>query len=273
MTTDRLLRAFLVLTSLICGTAVAGVVTNKDIIKLLEAGMPEDVIVNAIANGEPKFDTSADALVKLKAKGASPAILNAVIAPNAKIEKRSTPSVTSAPSVPSAASGKLNPEEVILAVDGREETMQYMIPTMRTAARALGFGGVASYAVLPGEKAQRRLTTTSPEFIISVPKNAQPINYLTLANFAVRNNGTREVSTGGGFISYSTGIHRDRVVATVAEVLPDQNRAKEGFVLYRIKTEQPMASGEYALVLYTAEVRISGFFSQNANSFFDFGVD
>ena len=273
MAIKNVLRFAPLLAALVCGTALAGVVTNKDVIKLLEAGMPDEVILNSIAGGEPKFDTSADALIKLKAKGASPAVLNAILKPKAaaktteKAEKRSAHSSTS------AATGTLNPEEVSLVLDGQSSSMQYIIPGMRTAARALGFGGVASYAVLQGEKAQRRLTAKSPEFIVSVPKNAQAPNYLTLASFVVRDNGTREVITGGGFMSYSTGIHRDRVVKTLTEVAPDQSRAKDGFILYTVKTEQPLASGEYALVLYTGEIRTAGFFLQAGNSYFDFGVD
>jgi hypothetical protein len=44
-------------------------------------------------------------------------------------------------------------------------------------------------------------------------------------------------------------------------------------VLYRVSPERSLASGEYALVLYTQEVRTAGFFMQGANSYFDFGVD
>ena len=151
--------------------------------------------------------------------------------------------------------------------------MLYIVPQVRTAARALGFGGVASYAVLRGDRAERRIPPSSPEFIVSVPKNAQASNYSTLANFAVRKNETREVLIGGGYMSYTTGIHRDRVVKIQTELAADQSQAREGFVLYRIKPEQSLARGEYALVLYTGEFRVAGFFSQASNSYFDFGVD
>ena len=255
------------LTILLSGHAFAGTITNKDIVNLLEAGMGEDVVLRAIANGEPKFDTSSGALIKLKQKGATPAILKAMMP--AKVQSASINS-----SAPNKAAGSgLNPEEVMLAVDGKETQMQYIIPAIRTAARALGFGGVASYAVLRGDKAQLRLSPSMPEFIVSVPKNAQANNYFTVANFAVRKNQTREVLIGGGYMSYTTGIHRDRVVPIVSEVLEDQSRAKDGFVLHRVRIEKNLASGEYAIVLYTGEIRTLGFFAQASNSYFDFGVD
>lgn len=255
---------------LVGGHAFAAIVTNKDITSLLEAGMGEDVVLQAIASGEPKFDTSSGALIKLKQKGATPAILKAMM--SSKDKPVQTQAANAVPSKKAIASG-LNPEEIVLAIDGKETQMQYIIPSIRTAARALGFGGVASYAVLRGERAQLRLSPSMPEFIVSVPKNAQASNYFTLANFAVRKNQTREVLIGGGYMSYTTGIHRDRVVAVTSEVAEDQSRAKEGFILHRVRPEKNMVSGEYAIVLYTGEIRTLGFFAQASNSYFDFGVD
>ena len=257
------------LAAFLSSAAFAAPVTNKDIASMLEAGMSEDVVLQLIASGEPKFDTSAGALIKLKDKGATPAILKAMMSPK---DKSAAPARSAAPAV-AARGNSFNPEEVVLDLDGKETQMQYIIPSIRTAARALGFGGVASYAVLQGEKAQRRLPPSSPEFIISVPKNAQANNYLTLANFAVRKNQTREVIIGGGYMSYSSGIHRDRVIKVSTEVAADQSRAKDGFVLHRVKPERILASGEYALVLYTGEIRTAGFFAHAGNSYYDFGVD
>lgn len=260
--------ATLALTAALAGPAAADVVTNKDVLSLLEAGMSEDVILELIASGTPKFDTSSKALIRLKEKGASPTILKAMM------QNRDNSASSSGPSSKSVHAGGLNPEEVVMVLDGKEAQMQYIVPGLRTAARALGFGGIATYAVLQGERAQKRLPASSqPEFVVSVPKNAQAPNYLTLANFAARNNQTREVLTGGGFMSYTTGIHRDRVIPVTTEQLANQSRAKDGFILYRVKPENPLPTGEYALVLYTAEVRTAGFFAQGANSFFDFGVD
>lgn len=254
--------------------ASAATMTNADVVKLLEAQMPESVILQSIASSTTKFDTSANALIALKNKGASPAVLNAVISPKS-LQAAPAGAAPAARPAPAAApmAVSINPEEAIVLQGGQETTMQYIVAQMRTAARALGFGGVATYASLTGTKAARRLPSEGFEFIVSVPKNAQVAGYVTIANFAVRNNGTREVSTGGGYMSYSTGIAKDRVVAITSEQLADQSRAKDGFVLYKVKPEKALPAGEYALVFYTAEVRVAGFFAQAANSFYDFGVD
>lgn len=259
-----------------CSAAWSAVMTNADLIKLLEAQMPEEVILQSIASSTTKFDTSANALITLKNKGATPAVLSAVLGPKSTATPGGAGAASGGPprSQPSAgAPAGINPEEAVLVQAGQETPMQYLVAQMRTAVRALGFGGVASYATLPGSRAARRLPADGFEFIVSVPKNAQVAGYVTIANFAVRGNNTREVSTGGGYMSYSTGIVKDRVVAIRSEQLPDQSRAREGFVLYRVKPEAALPAGEYALVFYTAEVRVSGFFAQAANSFYDFGVD
>jgi hypothetical protein len=262
---NRLLAALCV-SALLAQAAQAAAINNAEVIKLLDAGMPEEVVLHAIANGQPRFDTSASALIALKAKGASPNILKAMLQP-AEAARKGNSSASNA----RAAAG-YNPEEVTMIIDGQNMIMQYIIPQQRTAARALGFGGFATYAALNGESAQRR-ASPAPEFIVSVPKNAQANNYLTLAHFAVRRNGTREVLTGGGYMSYSTGITKSRVVPIRSEILPDQSAAREGFALYKVAPEKALERGEYALVLYTGEMRTAGFFAQAANSYFDFGVD
>lgn len=271
-------RALFAASLLLAFHAYAAVMTNKDVISLLEAGMGEDVVLQAILTSETKFDTSAQALIRLKQKGASPAVLKAMMPggkeqAKARQQPRAAAATTATAEKKVAAAGGLNPEEVLIVVDGTETPMQLIIPGNRTSARALGFGGVASYAVLRGTKAQRRIPVANVEFLVSVPKAAQVTNYVTLANFAVRDNGSREVLIGGGFMSYSTGIHPDRIVAITAEAHEDQSRAREGFVLFRVRVTNPMPAGEYALVLYTGEIRTAGFFAQASNSYYDFGVD
>ena len=96
-------------------------------------------------------------------------------------------------------------------------------------------------AVLQGSAAQRRLSSTAPEFIVSAPKSAQLNNYLTLASFAIRDNQTREVLTGGGYLSYSSGIHPDRIIPIVSEQMADQSRATDGFILYQVRPERALA--------------------------------
>lgn len=166
----------------------------------------------------------------------------------------------------------LNPEDVVLIDGGQQKTMRYMAPQMRTAARALGFGGVGQYAVLKGTRATLRIGTKQPVFVFAIPSNAQPDSYYTVANLATRDNGSREVIVGGGYMSYSTGISKDRVVPTSAEPLPDQSKAPKNHTLFAATVNAPLAAGEYALIFYNSQFRTAGFVP-GADSYFDFGVD
>jgi hypothetical protein len=229
--------------------------------------MSESTILTVIRSGRANFNTSSSELIRLRQAGVSDTIIGAMVEANAAGAPASSGRAAG------AYRGAFNPEEPILIDAGQRIPMRYLTPQMRMAARAFGFGGVGQYAALPGSAAALRLHSRQPEFIVAVPSNAQAESYYTLANFAVRRNGSREVIVGGGYMSYSSGINRDRVVATTASRQPDQAGAPPGYTIYRITVVNPLAPGEYAMVLYNSQVHVAGFFMGGADSYFDFGVD
>ena len=77
---------------------------NADILKMIQAGLPEDVIVDKITAGTGHWDVSVDALIALKSAGATPAEMKAMTAPLA------------APPPPQMASG---PRQEIMIAGGR----------------------------------------------------------------------------------------------------------------------------------------------------------
>jgi len=52
---------------------------NEGVIKLIKAGLSDDVIAAAVSSSPGEFDTSADALVALKTAGAGDKIVAAVV--------------------------------------------------------------------------------------------------------------------------------------------------------------------------------------------------
>ncbi|MFA5262826.1 MAG: hypothetical protein WC378_03305 [Opitutaceae bacterium] len=241
---------------------------------MTEAKLDESIIISAVQNSEAKFDTSSDGLIALSSAKVSPAVIAVIIkrssAGSAAVE-------TPASKETAAASNLMSPSEVLMITDKEMIPMRYITPQARAAARGLGFGGMASYSVLRGTAAATRTRNPKPSFLVSVPNQAQPDSYLTVASFAVRKNGTREVMTGGGYMSYSSGIHKDRVVNCSSEKAADQSRAQKGFTIYQVTPRVNMAPGEYAVILYTGEVGgqavATWFAGSSGNSFFDFGVD
>jgi len=65
--------------------------TNADVISMLEAQLPESTIVLSIQNSEGKFDTSPQALILLKNKGATARILDAMLSKTKSTSTQSVP--------------------------------------------------------------------------------------------------------------------------------------------------------------------------------------
>jgi hypothetical protein len=55
------------------------VLTNADIVKMVKAGLPENIIVREIQMSRTDFGTSPSALIELKKQGASEGVLGAVL--------------------------------------------------------------------------------------------------------------------------------------------------------------------------------------------------
>ena len=240
------------------GAADAKPMTNQDVINLVKAKLPADTVVMAVKAAKPNFDTSADGLIKLQGAGVPGDVIEAMIAMQSGVAAASN-AAAPAGGTCAASAGGWNPEEIILVDGGERIPMRYLTPQMRSAVRALGYGGMAQYAVLRGNRASLRLKGNQPEFLLAVPNNAQPDSYFTLVNMAVRKNNSREIMVGGGYMSYSSGVATDRVIATVSEKLADQSGAPKGFITYRIKVASPLPPGEYAVVLYNSQIRTVGF--------------
>lgn len=244
--------------------------TNQDVISMVKAKMSENTILMAIRAAKPGFDTSASGLIKLSSASVPDTIVQAVIEANGR--KGSDSKGGGGGSAASSASSG-NPEEVTMYDGGTKVPMRYLAPQMRAAARALGFGGYAQYAVLNGTAATLRVKDKQPSFVVAIPSNAQPESYYTIASFAVRKNGSREVLVGGGYMSYSTGINKDRVMKATAVQEPNQSAAPKNYIMYRVKPDAPLPPGEYAFILYNSQVKVAGYFASGLDSYFDFGID
>ncbi len=67
--------------------------TNSDVLKMVEAKLGDDLIVGKIRSSPGDFDTSIDAILKLKAAGASDAVIHAMVdaSPTAKAVVKEAP--------------------------------------------------------------------------------------------------------------------------------------------------------------------------------------
>ncbi len=67
---------------------------NEGVIKMVKAGLSEDVVAAAVTSTPGSYDTSADGLVALKAAGVGDKIVSAILA---KVAAPATPAVAAAP--------------------------------------------------------------------------------------------------------------------------------------------------------------------------------
>jgi len=261
--------------------------TNADVIKMVKAGLSNDIIVTTIrTNSGNTFDKSVDGLIALKEAKVPDVIISAIVggteaATSAPKQAQVQASETAKGVEVVAKDQQIGQEGLILVENEKESLLLYRMSESRTQSRAMGMGGFAEYSVLRGAMSDTRLKTRTPSFIIAVPKNAQVQSYITLASFQVRKNGNRECLVGGGAImgvsSIESGVHKDRVVAVNIEKLADQSRAKEGCILYSVTPKNALTSGEYAFVVPPGQaggiVPNANILGQLACACCDFGVD
>jgi len=75
--------------------------TNDDVIAMVEGGLAESTVINAIAAQDTHFDVSAAALLKLKQQGVSPKIMDAMLSASTKPrDSAPAPAAGSPPALP-----------------------------------------------------------------------------------------------------------------------------------------------------------------------------
>ena len=75
--------------------------TNRDVIRLVQAKIADDLIISKIAHSKTKFDTSTEGLIALKQAGASDRLIAVMMNPETASAPPSSPAPVSATSTPS----------------------------------------------------------------------------------------------------------------------------------------------------------------------------
>jgi hypothetical protein len=270
---SNLYRFILLLISAILSKLAAGPVTNVDVEKLLAAGIGEEVILNAIAGGEPAFDTSADALIALKQKGASPRVL-AAITSSRTASKPIAPQTAPTPIFPSQPSStNANPIthlNGVLLVDGEKRISMFRsAKDLRMGGKLIPIPGVNapfSYWSLRGPTSKLRTGNAAPCFVVSLIGNMRAEDSIVLTLWETRANGTREikvkrtknVNLNSASISSSAIFPEERIIAV--EYKEIDGGASGASRLVEARAKEPLKPGEYALIVSSGEI-------------YDFGID
>lgn len=255
---------------LLCGLLLAGAaraadpaappLTNADVVKMLEAKLPESVIVAKIQSSQTQFDTSPDAIIELHKHGVSEAILNAMLKPAAPPVSNSAAATTSSAA---SASEDFNAANVYL-IDGEQRILLTKGGYQKMSVRPIPWAGGAKQKVkFDGPRAEFRIANPSPVFEVTIPLDVRVSENVLLVYPKVEEK-ERELEVAHFNIA---GQHKGRVkkVETTAE-----QKATHGgrYATWHVKPVAPLAPGEYVLAVSDGSIN-----KQWTGSYYDFGVD
>lgn len=233
--------------------------TNKDIVKMVKASLPADVIVQAIKSSTPDFDISADGLIALKQDGVPDSVIQAMVIRSAPPETQPAQSLSTSLGQADAATRNV----ILIDAASRIQMMRATPTGGRTGGVGMKmlnpFGKIKMLETFSGNHSQLRTSNPSPAFEASLPGDINPSDSILLVKLSVKSD-RREISTGSGRIGFSSGINKDDMLPISIDELPTKTTSGLSYKTYRVNCVKTLPSGEYALVLHNAV-------------FYDFGVD
>ncbi len=220
--------------------------TVDDIVEMLNAKLPEQVVLTRIESQGEAFDLSTDDLVRLKEAGASEKVMLLMMDPNAS----SQPEATGQASSPS---GPFEEPGVYYKKQGKWMEMLPEIVNWKTGGvlKNVASAGIVKKDVngnLPGPHS-RNSVTTPLEFMISMPDGVAITEYQLIRLRDNPKKGYREFRTvTGGVFNSKSGAMRDMV--------PFEG-AKESAHVYSVVLPSNLGAGEYGFI-YLGATGVSG---------------
>lgn len=266
------------------GPTSAEVLGNQDIINLVVAGLPEEVIVAKIASSDQNYDLSTDQLLALKAKGLSGPILAAMI-------NRATPkAVAPALSLDSADPAVPHPAGVYLLDDADGAARMWrMDPTVTNQAKTggiLGYaltGGIASLSIkasIQNESARVASTVHRPVFYFFFDESNAGFVQTTASNWSAGSAAT--VTAPSEFSLVQLAVKKGRREARVGSTniagaktgVLDSDRLTFSYDLvrpgvYKVTPQHDLPSGQFAFIYSLQGSASAGALTARI---FDFGV-
>lgn len=218
---------------------------NADVLALVEAGLPDGVVMEKIRSSRTAFDTSTSALVALRRANVSATVIQLMVNPDA------APTAGAAPAGPAAPVG--TPEPCTAQVGGQLAFMTGASPAMwytaqgerdrveiqyeRGTLHRVGFMGIgATLLLLKPMRGQLRLPADATFYSCLNPTDTPLVRFTLDEEDDERHT---SVARGGPF-KQSFRISDGDLVPVTFTKLP------QGF--FEIKPRAPLTSGEYGFV-------------------------
>ncbi len=231
---------FAVLFLLLCPLLFAQQSMDNDaVVKLVKAGLSDDVIVTTINASPGTYDTSANGLIALKTAGASDKVIAAIVT------KASAPAASSTPA-PATASGRpVGIDDVGVYLRDRKGAWNMLEPEIVNFKSGGVLKSIASEGLVKGDtnghiqgKNAKTVMAFPVILAVYVPEGTEITEY-QLLRLHESGNGREFRSVTGGVFHSSGGATRDNVQFQSVKIAPR---------VYQITLDQSLGKGEYGLL-------------------------
>lgn len=226
------------------------VLNNDAVIKLLKAGLSDDLIVATINASPGKYDTSADALIALRSAGADSKVISAVLMksrPGPPPPPAAPAALSDAPAKPAEPVWKMPPgvDGVGVYFQASDESWKPVLAETVTRRAAGAVKSVATEGKIKGDVNAVVMGPSSPltlplpaSFILYVPDGSSPTQYLLL-RFRVHEKRREFHLEKGGEFHRSSSEARDSV---------DFSSTQLGPRVFEIRLGRELGKGEYGFL-------------------------
>ncbi|MFP5206719.1 MAG: hypothetical protein ACLGSH_15295 [Acidobacteriota bacterium] len=231
---------FAILFLAICSLVAAQQAMNNDaVIKLVKAGLSDEVIVTTINASPGSYDTSANGLVALKTAGVSDKVIAAIVLKAAGATAPATPAVSAANGLPAGIT------DVGVYYKDKNGSWVALLPEIVNFKTGGVLKSLASAGMVKGDinghinGKQAKTSLTFPVVLaVYVPEGTDITEY-QLLRLRVNKDSREFRSVTGGVLHVSGGANRDSL-----EFQPEKLADR----LYQITLSAGVGKGEYGLL-------------------------
>lgn len=235
-------KALSTLTFLLLGSTLLAqqVLTNEAVLKLIKAGLSEELIIATINASPAAYDTSADGLIALKASGATDKEISAIVL--------KTSGISASPTANLNGSGSALPvgiDSIGVYYKDKSGAWTSLPPEIVNFKTGGYLKSLATYGVVKGDVnghivgAHSKTSLTFPVTIaIYMPEGTDIMEY-QLLRLREHSDNREFRSTTGGVFHASGGAKRDLVDFRAEKIAPR---------VFKLILESALGKGEYGLV-------------------------
>ncbi len=263
------------------GSPTPEVLTNDDVVKMVQAGLGDSLVIAKVRTAANKFDTGMDALLKLKAAGLSEAVIQAMVEAAGNRSQAATPAAP--PPDPNDPKTPHDPGIYWLKKRSGQQELVQLEPTVYSAGKSGGlFASAMTYgikkakwkAVVRSGASTLRFSEATPEFWFYFEEKSHGLshsatffggasspNEFILARMERKKDSRELVVAQGGAFGYSVGTRPEDTV--------ELEFKKEAPGVYRVWPSRALKPGEYCFFYGGTSMGMG----MTGGKLFDFGVE